>query len=85
MNMSMSEKTNETKKKAPRRPNMRSWEADKDVAKMLDDAERLGAVKKEIINKALRKYGPAALREELKRMRQELDEIERRNTGANNN
>lgn len=78
----MSEKP---KKKAPQRPNMRSWEADEDVAKLLDDAERLGAIKREIINKALRKYGPAALKEELKRMRSELDEIERRNTDANRN
>lgn len=81
----MSEKPNKPQKKAPQRPNMRSWEADDDVAALLDDAEKLGAIKKEIINKALRKYGPAALREELKRLRHEIDEIERRNTDAGKN
>jgi hypothetical protein len=45
------------------RPRIRSWEADPDVAKLLDLAvTTTGASLKEIVNEALRVHGPAIIK-----------------------
>lgn len=78
--------TNESPKRAnKKRPNMRSFAADEDVDQMLNDAVSIGAVQKDIINEALRRYAPAAIRAEAKRLKKKASEIEKRNTGAGNN
>lgn len=61
------------------RPRIRSWEADPDVAKLLDLAvSTTGASLKEIVNEALRVYGPSIIKrllEEREGPRRELEAI----------
>lgn len=61
------------------RPRIRSWEADPDVAKLLDLAvSTTGASLKGIVNEALRVHGPAIIKrllEEREGPRRELESI----------
>jgi len=61
------------------RPRIRSWEADPDVAKLLDLAVMTtGASLKSIVNEALRVHGPAIIRRLLtdrEAPRKELEKI----------
>ena len=61
------------------RPRIRSWEADPDVAKLLDLAVMTtGASLKSIVNEALRVHGPAIIRRlltEREAPRKELESI----------
>ncbi len=61
------------------RPRIRSWEADPDVAKLLDLAVMTtGASLKSIVNEALRVHGPAIIRRlltEREAPRRELETI----------
>jgi hypothetical protein len=61
------------------RPRIRSWEADPDVAKLLDLAvSTTGASLKEIVNEALRVHGPAIIKrllDEREGPRRELESI----------
>jgi hypothetical protein len=61
------------------RPRIRSWEADPDVAKLLDLAvSTTGASLKGIVNEALRVHGPAIIKrllEEREEPRRELESI----------
>ncbi len=61
----------------PKRKRMRSFEADPDVAQMLDAAAAGGAVITEIANEALRKYGPEVLKEHIKKLREQADSLEK--------
>lgn len=68
--------------KSAKRPNMKSFEADDDVAKMLDDAIAAGAQLKDLVNEALRTYGPEVLAEQVKELRRKADEIEKKIVGG---
>lgn len=58
----------------PRRPRMRSWEADEEVARLLDLAVRTtGASLRDIVNEALRVHAPVIIR----RLLEERDAAER--------
>jgi hypothetical protein len=61
------------------RPRIRSWEADPDVAKLLDLAvSTTGASLKEIVNESLRVHGPAIIKrllEEREGPRRELESL----------
>ena len=63
-------------KSTPKR-RMRSFEADADVARMLDDAVASGATQAEIINSALREHGPEMLRGHAKKLRAAAARLEK--------
>jgi hypothetical protein len=67
-----------TDQKKSKKRNMRSFEADPDVAQMLDDAVASGAQIKDLTNEALRLYGPGVLAKQVKELRKKADEIEKR-------
>lgn len=67
-------KPNKTKIKR----DMRSFEADDDVAKMLDAAIAAGQTAKELTNLAIRKHGPEILRGMVKEMREQAAELEKK-------
>jgi len=64
-----------TKKKSPRR--MKSFEADADVAEMLDKAAKAGATLTSFMNEAVRKQGPGVLRELAETLRKTADELDK--------
>lgn len=70
------QKTDEGETK-PKRKRMRSFEADPDVAQMLDAAADSGAVITDIANEALRKHGPEILRDYAKKLREKAESIEK--------
>jgi hypothetical protein len=60
-----------------RRPRMRSWEADEDVAKLLDlVTTATSASVKDIVNEALRKHGPEIARRLLSEREAAQQELE---------
>lgn len=63
---------------------IRSFEADKDVAQMLDAAIKAGVIQTKIINEAIRKVGKSVLRQSGEKLIEEADKIER-NSGAGTN
>lgn len=67
-------KIQQTKKKRQ----MRSFEADADVAEMLEAAVQAGRNLTHIMNAALRKHGPDILGEMAKEMREQADALEKK-------
>lgn len=61
---------------------IRTFEAEDDVAKMLDDAISAGAQLKDLVNEALRIHGPEVLAAKVKELRKKADEIEKRIGGG---
>lgn len=57
---------------------MRSFQPDPDVDAMLEEAVSSGVVLKELMNEAMRKHGPSVLREQVKRLREQADRIEKK-------
>ena len=61
---------------------MRSFEAEDDVAQMLDEAVSSGAILKDLVNAALKRYGPEILAERVKELRKKADAIEKKIGGG---
>lgn len=71
-------KTNKTNKNR----DMRSFQADEDVAKMLDAAVQAGQTIKDLVNFAVRTHGPTILREMAQEMRDKASELEKKIPGG---
>lgn len=64
-------------KKKLTRPNMKSFEADEDVAKMLEQIIASGATLRDVVNAAVRAHGPDILKRRIKELRSCAADIEK--------
>lgn len=70
------------KEKTKKKRNMHSFEAEADVEKMLAIARDEGAVERQLINEALRKFGPGILKEIAEDYKARASRIEKKIDGG---
>lgn len=77
-------KKKDSSPKSKKKRNIRTFEADKDVAEMIDAAVEAGLTQHEILNEALREAAPAYLAKVAEKFRRKADGLEQKISGPKN-